>query len=434
MAIKRIIDSLTRFTHNAAFSGVLLIVVSVVALLWANSSASAFYFGIWENKITVGFGDNVLSKPLLLWINDGLMAMFFFVIGLEIKRELNAGELSSWRKAAMPVFAAIGGMIVPALFYFAFNQGLPSKDGWGIPMATDIAFSLGVLALLGKRVPLSLKIFLTALAIVDDLGAVMVIAFFYTSDIIFSNLMLGATFLGVMIIMNLAGVRNTLAYAIPGILGIWLAFLLSGVHATIAGVLAAFAIPATARIDRSDFRDQLLSLADRIPAERNKKTQYLDNEEQEVVLGLKQTCTFYEPPLQALERALHPLVVFLIMPVFALSNTGVVIEDGLASAIGSPIGLGIVFGLVLGKPVGILLFSWLAKRLGIASMPEQTTWTQLAGVGLLAGIGFTMSLFVTSLALDDPALVTQAKISILAASFISGVAGYFLLRRNLPAG
>jgi NhaA family Na+:H+ antiporter len=434
MAIKRFIDSLTRFTHNAAFSGVLLIVVSIIALLWANSAVGDLYFGIWENKITIGFGDNMLSKPLLLWINDGLMAMFFFVIGLEIKRELNAGELSSWRKAAMPVFAAIGGMVVPALIYFIFNQGFPSKDGWGIPMATDIAFSLGVLALLGKRVPLSLKIFLTALAIVDDLGAVMVIAFFYTSDIIFSNLMLGAAFLGVMIVMNLAGVRNTLAYAIPGILGIWLAFLLSGVHATIAGVLAAFTIPATARIDRSDFRNQLLSMVDRIPAEKNKKSQYLDTEEQEVVLGLKQTCTYYEPPLQSLERALHPFVLFLIMPIFALSNTGVIIENGLASAVGSPAGLGIVLGLVLGKPIGILLFSWLAKRLGIAAMPEQTTWTQLAGVGLLAGIGFTMSLFFTSLALDDPALVTQAKISILVASFISGLAGYFVLRRTLPSG
>lgn len=288
-------DNLKRLVKNPALSGIILIFIAGIAIIWANSSAGDFYFELWENKITIGFGQLIISKSLLHWINDGLMAMFFFVIGLEIKREVIAGELSTWKQAAMPVFAAVGGMLIPSLIFILLNQGKPSSNGWGIPMATDIAFSLGILALLGKRVPLSLKIFLTALAIVDDLGAVLVIAFFYSSKIILSNVALGALFLGVMIAMNLAGVRNKLAYAIPGILGIWLAFLLSGVHATIAGVLAALVIPASTKLNKADFKKTMVDLSNGIRIFKEKETPFLTKEEQQVVTAIKETCKHYEP-------------------------------------------------------------------------------------------------------------------------------------------
>jgi NhaA family Na+:H+ antiporter len=435
MASKKIISvipgSLSRFTKNAAFSGIILIFVALVAIIWANSAAGNIYFELWQNKITIGFGSAIISKPLLLWINDGLMAMFFFVIGLEIKREVIAGELSSWKKAAMAVYAALGGMIIPSLIFIFFNHGKTSSNGWGIPMATDIAFSLGILALLGKRVPLSLKIFLTALAIVDDLGAVLVIAFFYSSKIILSNVALGGLFLGLMIAMNLAGVRNKLAYAIPGILGIWLAFLLSGVHATIAGVLAAFAIPASTKINKTEFKQTILNLANGINDFVKKNNPFLNKEEQQVVTAIKETCEHYEPPLQSLENSMHPWVIFLIMPVFALSNTGVLLGNDVLPVIKSAAGMGIVLGLVLGKPLGILLFSWLAYKMGVASLPENIKWVHILGVGLLAGIGFTMALFVASLAFTETALISSAKISILFASLIAGIAGYFILRKTL---
>ena len=421
-----------RFTKKATFPGILLVVVAIAAMIWANSPASAIYFELWQKEITVGFGNAILAKPLLLWINDGLMAMFFFAIGLEIKREVMAGELSTWKKAAMPVYAAIGGMILPSLIFVLFNHERPFLNGWGIPMATDIAFSLGILALLGKKVPVSLKIFLTAFAIVDDLGAVLVIAFFYSSKIIFANVALGGTFLGIMLLMNWAGVRKNIAYAIPGILGIWLAFLLSGVHATIAGVLAAFAIPASTKINITGFKQTVMDLANGIRVFKKKGTPFLSREEQKVVTAIRQTCEYYEPPLQSLEHDLHPWVIFLILPVFALSNTGVLLSDSMVNAVTNSLGMGIVLGLVLGKPLGILLFSWVAYKLGMASLPENVTWKHILGVGLLGGIGFTMALFIAGLAFRQTDLIENAKISILVASVIAGVAGYFVLKKSLP--
>lgn len=430
--LSSLLGTLSRITRNAAFPGILLIVVAIVAMTWANSSASAIYFELWQKKITVGFGDAILSKPLLLWINDGLMAMFFFVIGLEIKREVMAGELSTWKKAAMPVYAAIGGMVLPSLIFILFNHGRPSLNGWGIPMATDIAFSLGILALLGKRVPLSLKIFLTAFAIVDDLGAVLIIALFYSSKIVLSKVALGGLFLGIMVLMNCVGVRNKIAYAIPGILGIWLAFLLSGVHATIAGVLAAFVIPASTKIDKTGFKQTMIDLANGIRVFKKKDTSFLSKEEQRVVSSIRQTCEHYEPPLQSLEHELHPWVIFLIMPVFALSNTGVLLSDSMVNAVTNPLGMGIVLGLVVGKPLGILLFSWIAYKLGMASLPENVKWTHILGVGMLGGIGFTMALFISGLAFRQTELIENAKISILFASVVAGLAGYFILKKSLP--
>lgn len=429
--IPALTDTFVRITKNASFPGIILIFIASVAIIWANSTGSNFYFELWQNKITLGFGELVISKPLLQWINDGLMAMFFFAIGLEIKREVIAGELSTWKKAAMPVFAAFGGMILPSLIFIAFNKGTPASNGWGIPMATDIAFSLGILALLGKRVPLSLKIFLTAFAIVDDLGSVLIIAIFYSSKIILSNVALGALFLGIMIFMNWVGVRNKLAYAIPGILGIWMAFLLSGVHATVAGVLAAFAIPAGTKINKFDFKQSVIDLANGIRGGKEKPSPFLTKEEQQAVTAIKEKCEHFEPPLQSLENSLHPWVILFIMPVFALSNTGVVLNTNLLAVVADSSGLGIILGLVLGKPLGIFLFSWLAYKMKIASLPENVNWRHIIGIGLLGGIGFTMALFITSLAYKESVLINSAKISILLASVIAGLAGYFVLRRTL---
>ena len=431
MNLKELSGFLYQLKKSGALSGIILIISAFVAIILANSAAANTYFSFLQQPITVGFGEFVLSKPLLLWINDGLMAVFFFVIGLEIKREIIAGELSSWKKAAMPVFAGLGGMILPALIFTVFNFGKGSSNGWGIPMATDIAFSLGILALLGKRVPISLKIFLTAIAIADDLGAVLVIAFFYSSKIIVSNIAWGALFLGSMIVMNLAGVRNKLAYAIPGILGLWVAFLLSGVHATIAGILAALAIPANTRINKKEFKQGIVELANKIDNLVEENGSFLTNREQHVVADIKDVCEHYEPPLQSLEKSLHPWVMFLIMPVFALTNAGVVLNGNLFTLIATPASLGIILGLVLGKPLGILLFTWLTYKAGLASLPENVRWVHILGIGILGGVGFTMSLFISGLAFTETELINSSKIAILLASAIAGIVGYLLLRKTL---
>ena len=435
MAAKKINSGFTgaviKFIQKSSAPGILLILVTIVAIIWANSRGGNIYFELWQNKITLGFGDAEISKPLLLWINDGLMAVFFFAIGLELKREIIAGELTTWKKSAMPLFAALGGMIIPSVIFIAFNRGTPASNGWGIPMATDIAFSLGILSLLGKKVPVSLKIFLTAFAIVDDLGAVLIIAFFYSSKIVLSNVALGAFFLGIMVLMNWAGVRNKLAYAIPGILGIWLAFLLSGVHATVAGVLAALVIPAGTKINKQDYIRSIVDLANGIRVAKEKETKFLTKDERYVITAIREKSEQVEPPLQSLEHSLHPWVMFFIMPVFALSNTGVVLNANLLPVIAESSSLGIISGLVIGKPLGIFIFSWLAHKMRIGELPKSVSWLHIWGVGFLGGIGFTMALFITSLAYRDAALINSAKISILFASVIAGLAGYFILRKTL---
>ncbi|HSN10410.1 MAG TPA: Na+/H+ antiporter NhaA [Hanamia sp.] len=420
-----------RFVHSSTSTGIVLVITAIIAIVWVNSPARDTYFSLWQQKFTIAFGKASISKPLILWINDGLMAVFFFVVGLEIKREIIAGHLSTWKNAAMPVFAALGGMVVPALTFTFFNYGKPSSSGWGIPMATDIAFSLGILAMLGKKVPLSLKVFLMALAIVDDLGAVLVIAFFYSSKIVLSNIALGALFLGLMIVMNLLGVRNKLTYAITGILGIWLAFLLSGVHPTIAGVLAAFAIPANRKIDKTQFNVSVTTIAESLKNIPSAKGPFLSHEEMQAVGAIKENCKRFEPPLQALESSMNRWVYLLIMPVFALSNAGVVIDTGSLSTITNATGMGIILGLVLGKPFGIVLFSWIAHKTGLASIPEKIKWAHIWGIGLLAGIGFTMSLFIANLDIKDSQLINGAKMSILIASVIASLAGYLILKRAL---
>jgi NhaA family Na+:H+ antiporter len=430
---KRPIDLIVRpfqeFAHTAASGGVLLLAFTLVALVWANSPWSHSYHELWRTAVTVGFGGHVLSKPLELWINDGLMAVFFFVVGLEIKREILTGELSSPRQAALPIAAAVGGMVVPALLYFAFNAGTPEVAGWGVPMATDIAFALGVLALVGKGVPDALKVFLTALAIVDDLGAVLVIALFYTSEISLAALGAGGVFLLLMLLANLSGIRNPLVYWLLGG-AVWLAFLLSGVHATIAGVLGAMMIPARSLIDEKKFVESgrfLISEVERKVDPGQTPLHY--NDQHAAVRALETACENVASPLQRLEHALHPWVAFLIMPLFALANAGVELGAGFVEALLQPVTLGISIGLVAGKQIGITTFSWLAVRSGLASLPSGVSWGHIYGAAVLGGIGFTMSLFIAGLAFANAETLATAKAGILLASLIAGAAGFGFLRR-----
>src|SRR5918993_3783945 len=426
--VERIVRPFQDFAHKQSSGGILLIIATAIALVWANSPWCEGYAALWHTKLTVGVGDFSLSKDLTHWINDGLMAIFFLVVGLEIKREVLVGELSSVRGAALPVAAAVGGATVPALIYLAFTLGREGVAGWGIPMATDIAFALGVLALLGERVPVSLKVFLTALAIVDDIVAVLVIALFYTSNISWSALAVGALFLIALVVANLIGVDRTLVYALLGV-GLWLAFLLSGVHATIAGVLLAFTVPASSFIDPDQFLKRSRYVLDRFEQAGEKGENVLTNEERQAALhALNQATHKLEPPLHELEHALHPWVVFAIMPLFALANAGVVLGGDFAAALINPVAFGIVAGLVVGKQLGITLFVWLAVKSGVSELPEDINWRHVYGVGWLAGIGFTMSLFITDLAFSDGSLVEAAKLGILVASVIAGVVGWVILR------
>ncbi len=394
--VERIVRPFQDFAHKQSSGGILLIIATVVALVWANSPWGESYAALWHTKLTVGIGDASISKDLTHWINDGLMAVFFLVVGLEIKREVLVGELSSVRNAALPIAAAVGGAVVPAAIYLAFNAGTEGAAGWGIPMATDIAFALGVLALLGERAPVTLKVFLTALAIVDDIVAVLVIALFYTSQISWGALGVGAVFLAALVVANLLGVGRTLVYAVLGI-GLWLCFLLSGVHYTIAGVLLSLTIPAISFINPGAFLERSRYVLDRFEQAGEKGENVLSNEERQAALhALNHAAYKLEPPLHELEHALHPWVVFAIMPIFALANAGVALGGGIADALTSPVALGIVAGLVVGKQVGITLFAWLAVRSGISELPEGIRWRHVYGASWLAGIGFTMSLFITA--------------------------------------
>jgi NhaA family Na+:H+ antiporter len=425
-----VIRAFQEFTHLEAAGGLLLLVATAIALAWANSPWTSLYDSLWHTPIVIGIGGFGLAKPLSHWVNDGLMVVFFFVVGLEIKRELLVGELASVRRATLPVIAALGGMIVPAAIYLAFNLGGPGSNGWGVPMATDIAFAIGVLALLGDRVPLSLKVFLTALAIADDLGAVLVIALFYTAELNLVALGIGLGLWVVMLLMALFGVRRVGLYGLLAVL-LWVAFLQSGIHPTIAGVLAAVTIPSTGKINTGSFRGRSRQLLDRFElADADPGTHQLTSEQQEVVYSLAGLIQEVETPLQRLEHALHPWVTFLIMPLFALANAGVVIGAGILQSVTHPVTLGIGGGLVLGKLLGVVGFAWLAVSTGLAERPAGTTWRQFVGVGALAGIGFTMSLFIASLAFGDTPLIDNAKVGILGASLVAGVLGTIILLGN----
>jgi NhaA family Na+:H+ antiporter len=426
--IERLIHPFKEFTKTEASSGILLIVCTIAALIWANSGISDSYFNLWHTTISIGFDKYNLSYSLHHWINDGLMAVFFFVVGLEIKREFLVGELSSPRQAILPVAAALGGMIFPALIYIIFNLNGKGEAGWGIPMATDIAFVIGLMALLGSSVPLNLKIFITALAIADDIGAVLVIAFFYTSELSMTALLIAAGIFILLIIVNRLGVKNLLVYIILG-LALWLAFLKSGIHATVAGVLLAFIVPAASRYNTRDFLVNSKELIEEFDNTGTEGPNVLASEErQNIVLTLESTCRKVLTPLQRFEHSLNPWVSFFIMPVFALANAGVLLQNDFFKALADEISLGIIGGLFIGKQIGIFIFSWLAVKLNIASLPSKVNWKQIYGAGILAGIGFTMSLFITNLAFTSEELSNIAKVGILAASLISGITGYLILR------
>jgi NhaA family Na+:H+ antiporter len=423
------------FAASEASSGLLLLLCTAVALAWANSPWAATYNSFWETPLSIGLGAGGLTKSLLLWIDDGLMALFFLVVGLEIKREVLVGELASPRQAVLPVAAAGGGMLVPAGLYAAFNWGGPGLIGWGIPMATDIAFSLGVLALLGSRVPTTLKIFLTALAIVDDIGAVLVITVFYSHAIAWPALLVAAGFMVALVVANRLGVGRPLVYLILGA-GLWLAILESGIHATVAGVLLALTIPARTRIRPTEFLAKSRAILEEFArAGGLEETPLINETRQAAVQTLETVCEQVEAPLQRLEHGLHPWVVYGIMPLFALANAGVTLGSGAGAALTQPVAWGILAGLVVGKPLGITLATGAAVRLGLAHLPTGTTWRQIIGVACLGGIGFTMSLFIAGLAFGESEVLATAKIGILAASVLAGVAGWLILRgsRGEPA-
>lgn len=419
--IKRLLSPFEQFVHSESAGGITLIFASLVAFAWANSPLASDYFALREVRFGVGLGDWSLEKPLLLWVNDALMAFFFFLVGLEIKREVLVGELSAPRDAVLAVVAALGGMIVPASIYAAVNWGGAGIGGWGVPMATDIAFALGMMALLGDRVPLSLKVFLTALAIVDDLGAVAVIALFYTDEINAVNLFVTLGALALAFAYGRFGGRNLKVLAFFGVV-VWFFVLQSGVHATVAGVLLALATPMRRKIPPENLRDELRAGLDRGKFE----------EVEMKVANLERVLGNAQSPLHRLEHLLHPWVAFLVLPIFALFNAGVDLGGGVGLV--EPVALGIMIGLLFGKPIGVLAFSWAAIRLGVASLPEGVGWGGMLGASLLAGIGFTMSLFVGGLAFGgDEALLNQAKLGILVASVIAAVLGLVLLGRLAPS-
>jgi NhaA family Na+:H+ antiporter len=425
--IERLIKPFALFAKQASAGGIVLLACAVVALLWANSPLSEYYFRLWSIPVEVRFGNLVdIDKPLLLWINDGLMAVFFFLVGMEIKRELLVGELRSPRKAMLPMAAAVGGMVVPALIYASLNWGTPEIRGWGIPMATDIAFALGALALLGTRAPLALKVFLTALAIVDDLGAVLVIALFYTENLKVNALLYSLLFWGAMIAMNRLGVRSGLAYFLMSV-GMWYFMLKSGVHATVAGVLGAFAIPVRSRIDPELFIVRVREYLNQFDQPITERTIILSPEQQSAVEAIEREALRVQSPLQRLEHRLHYFVAFFVMPIFALANAGVALggEGGLNWT--SRVIWGVALGLLIGKPLGIALFSWLAVRLGLAQLPQGINFVHIVGVGFLGGIGFTMALFIAGLAFRGDEL-NYAKLGILSGSALAGAIGFMMLR------
>lgn len=430
--IDKLVSPIQRFIQQEKSGGIVLGISVILALFFANSPWSEAYFDILHHKIGLMFDSKpILEYSIIHWINDGLMAVFFFVVGLELKREIVAGELSNPRKALLPIAAAVGGMLVPALVYLALNPSGEVHQGWGIPMATDIAFALGVLYLLGSRIPLSLKIFLTALAIVDDLGAVMVIAFFYTSEISFISLAIGMGFILLMYIGNKMGVRSILFYALLGIVGVWTAFLLSGVHATISAVLAAFMIPADVKIKENVFITKIQHYLNKFKAvDPDDSIPTLTNKQLHILEGIQNDTRDAIPPLQRLEHSMHPFVTFLIIPIFALSNAGVSLAIDAETLFSTNVALGVGLGLLLGKVVGIVGFTLLLVKLKVTPFPEGMNTKNLFGLSLLASIGFTMSLFVTSLAFSTEEYMVQAKIGIFVASIIGGTLGYLVLSRQ----
>jgi NhaA family Na+:H+ antiporter len=426
----RITTPFEDFLHDQTAGGLVLLACTVIALVIANSPLASAYDHVLHTYLGITIGDWSLKHSVHHWINDGLMALFFFVVGLEIKREVIAGELSDIRAAILPIIAAVGGMIIPALIYTAVaGEGMGAR-GWGVPMATDIAFAVGVLALLGSRVPKALPTFLVAVAIVDDMGAVAVIALFYTDHIVMQALLAAGVFFAVLVVFNRLGIRNPAPYFIVGIF-LWMSMLESGVHATIAGILTAMTIPARVKYEPKRFVNLMRETLDKFEREAVQFDGVTHTGKRRALLRtMENGVHMAEAPLQRLEHSMHISVAFVIIPLFALANAGVPIEFAtLGQTLTAPVTLGVIFGLVFGKVVGIGLLPLLAVRLGLAQMPTGTTAMQIIGVGFLGGIGFTMSIFIAELAFKGQlGELVMAKTGILAASLIAGLIGYFMLR------
>ncbi|GMR15720.1 MAG: Na+/H+ antiporter NhaA [Gammaproteobacteria bacterium] len=428
-AFDKVLSPLEDFIHRQTTSGILLMLCAVVALYLANSQWSEAYHRLLQLPFTIGVPGFELSKSLHHWINDGLMAMFFFVIGLELKREILVGELADPKQAILPIVAAIGGMLVPVLIYIAINPEGHTFDGWGIPMATDIAFALGALALLGKRVPQNLLTFLVALAIVDDLGAVMVIALFYTETINIPALSIAAAMLILLVSLNLGGIRRPLPYILLGII-LWIAMLKSGVHATLAGIFLAFTIPMRPKYDPARFLSHINEMVEQIKQAYKHEENIVKNDElRSRVRALGEGVDLVQAPAQVMERTMHLPSAYLIIPIFSLANAGIPVDwNSLSSLVTHPVSMGIAAGLVIGKLLGIAGFSWLAIKSGITSLPKGMNFKHITGVALMGGIGFTMSIFIAELGFaHSPEDLLMAKTGILFASLIAGVSGFLWL-------
>nr|WP_321452167.1 Na+/H+ antiporter NhaA [uncultured Carboxylicivirga sp.] len=419
-------------------SSAVLMLATFAAVVWANINHDG-YEHFWHSLFEVESGIFGVRLGLQHWVNDGLMAIFFFVVGLEIKREFLAGELSSIKQASLPIFAAIGGMIVPIVLYFSFGFKGNTAEGWGIPMATDIAFSLGVLSMLGKRVPLALKVFLTALAIVDDLGAVLVIAFFYGGDLNVMNLAIAGGLLIILVIANIKQIQDLRLYTFLGFV-IWYFFLMSGVdgpgtgiHCTIAGVLIAFTIPARPKVGNDVFVSRIKKGIERFEKFNNENPLVLSSEQMYAINEVDINVNKVQSPLQRLEHQFHGFIGMVVLPIFALSNAGVHLFNNEAGGeLFTSLSIAIAFSLVFGKAIGITLFSWLAVRFGFAVKPKSSSWLSFLGLALLGGIGFTMSIFIASLGFEDyPELLNQAKLGIFLGSIVAGFAGFFILKYSL---
>jgi NhaA family Na+:H+ antiporter len=433
---RTMVRPLQRLLDHETAGSVVMLVAAVAAIAWANSPWSQSYTDLWATPLRVELGDVLHLDHLSLqaWVNDALMTLFFLLVGLEIKRESVHGQLQDLRSVALPVIAALGGMVVPAGIFWAFNAGGPGADGWGIPMATDIAFAVGVVTLLGPRVPLAAKVFLLTLAIADDIGAIVVIAVFYTGDLSLGWLLTALVGLGVIFAMRRGDVQALAPYLAVGAL-VWLALLESGVHATLAGVALGLLTPAWPLRSPRRYPREVRHLVDRI--ERSYYDRVVTGEEFEhnehLIAEVARLSMHTTSPLERLERALAPWVAYVIVPVFALANAGVALSgDALAGLASEPVTVGVLLGLLVGKPVGVLAASYLAVRLGAGRLPEGTGWRQMAGLGVCAGIGFTVALFVTSLSYTDPTHTDAAKVGILAASLLAGLTGYLLLRTTDP--
>lgn len=430
MALKnlsRINNLLVSFFHNEATGGIILFVCAMLAMIIANSSLAHYYFEFWELDFGIRLGEYFIGMSLHHWLNDVFMSIFFLVVGLEIKREFLFGELVGFKKAAFPVLAALGGMIVPGIIYFSLNIGTPSQNGFGIPMATDIAFAIGVIMLLGKRVPVALKVFLVTLAVADDLGAIIVIGIFYTNDFNFMYFIASLVILGVLLLLNKNNVLSLMPYLFLGVL-LWLAVHSTGIHATIAAVALAFTIPIKSKDDTKKFVDKVSNSSIPLFLSEDKKrdTILLNHKQLEVLDSIIKDSKNVQNPLLRLEHKLQYWSGFFIMPLFGFANAGVAINGDINFGI-DHIMLGIILGLVVGKPIGILLFTFLCHKLNIAQKPDSVSWANIFGAGMLGGIGFTMSIFVSNLAFSDPSSADLSKLSILIASSLAGILGSLFL-------